>query len=158
MWYIIITQIFQTALFFWLSEFYSWKLMEYQIYIIGEQIHHGQYLRELDLNRFLLDVYWHVQHACNFALFWFIAIVFIAICDFIWFICAFPPGFLHLHLHNRMLAQHDDVIKWKHIPRYWPFVRGIHRSPVNSPHKVQWRGALVFFFYLGLNKRLSKQW
>ena len=22
---------------------------------------------------------------------------------------------------------HDDVITWKHIPRYWPFVRGIHR-------------------------------
>ena len=39
---------------------------------------------------------------------------------------------------------HDDVIKWKHFPRYWPFVRGIHRSPVNSPHKSQWRGALVF--------------
>ena len=36
---------------------------------------------------------------------------------------------------------HDDVIKWKHFPRYWPFVRGIHRSPVNSPHKGQWRGA-----------------
>ena len=30
---------------------------------------------------------------------------------------------------------HDDVIKWKHFPRYWPFV---HRSPVNSPHKGQW--------------------
>ena len=39
---------------------------------------------------------------------------------------------------------HDDVIKWKHFPRYWPFVRGIHRSPVNSPHKGQWRGALKF--------------
>ena len=39
---------------------------------------------------------------------------------------------------------HDDVTKWKHIPRYWPFVRGIHRSPVNSPHKGQWRGALIF--------------
>ena len=39
---------------------------------------------------------------------------------------------------------HDDVIKWKHLPRYWPFVRGIHRSPVNSPHKGQWRGALMF--------------
>ena len=26
---------------------------------------------------------------------------------------------------------HDDVIKWKHFPRYWPFVREIHRSPVN---------------------------
>ena len=38
------------------------------------------------------------------------------------------------------LASHDDVIKWKHFPRYWPFVRGIHRSP----HKGQWRGALMF--------------
>ena len=38
----------------------------------------------------------------------------------------------------------DDVIKWKHFPRYWPFVRGIQRSPVNSPHKCQWRGALMF--------------
>ena len=25
-----------------------------------------------------------------------------------------------------------------------PFVRGIHRSPVNSPHKGQWRRALLF--------------
>ena len=106
---------------------------------------------------------------------------------------------------------HDDVLKWKHFPHYWPFarwryqketfstllaicagnspvpghkgqwrgalmfslfcvwingwvnngeagdlrrylahydvtvvVRGIHRSPVNSPHKGQWRGALMF--------------
>ena len=30
---------------------------------------------------------------------------------------------------------HDDVILWKHFPR--------HRSPVNSPHKGQWRGALM---------------
>ena len=40
---------------------------------------------------------------------------------------------------------HDDVIKRKHFPRYWPFVRIIHQSPVNSPHKGQWRGALMFF-------------
>ena len=39
---------------------------------------------------------------------------------------------------------HDDIIKWKHFPRYWPFVRGIHRSPVNSPHTGQWHGALMF--------------
>ena len=39
---------------------------------------------------------------------------------------------------------HDDVIKWKHFPRYWPFVWGIHRGPVNSPHKGEWRGALMF--------------
>ena len=39
---------------------------------------------------------------------------------------------------------HDDIIKWKHFPRYWPFVPGIHRPPVNSPHKGQWSGALMF--------------
>ena len=39
---------------------------------------------------------------------------------------------------------HDDVIKWKLFPRYWPFVRGIPRPPANSPHKGQWRGALMF--------------
>ena len=42
------------------------------------------------------------------------------------------------------VISYDDVIKWKHFPRYWPFVRGIHRPPVNSPHKGQWRGALMF--------------
>ena len=40
--------------------------------------------------------------------------------------------------------KHVDVIKWKHFPRYWPFVRGIPRSPENYPHKGQWRGALMF--------------
>ena len=39
---------------------------------------------------------------------------------------------------------HDDVIKWKHFLCYWPFVLGIHQSPVNSPHKGQWCGALMF--------------
>ena len=39
---------------------------------------------------------------------------------------------------------YDDIIKWKFLPCYWPFVRGIHWSPVNFPHKVQWRGALMF--------------
>ena len=41
-------------------------------------------------------------------------------------------------------TKHDDVIKWKHFPRNLPFVRGIHRSPVNFPHRGQWRGALMF--------------
>ena len=34
--------------------------------------------------------------------------------------------------------------KGKFVPRYWPFVRGIHRSPVNYPQKGQWLGALIF--------------
>ena len=45
---------------------------------------------------------------------------------------------------DRLLCSHDDVIKRKHFPRYWPFVRRIHRSPVNSSHKGQWRAALMF--------------
>ena len=42
-----------------------------------------------------------------------------------------------------VIVVYDDVIKSKHFPRYWPFVRGIHWSPVNSPHKGQWRGAFL---------------
>ena len=37
-----------------------------------------------------------------------------------------------------------DVIKSKHFLRYWPIVWGMHRSPVNSAHKGQWRGVLMF--------------
>ena len=54
---------------------------------------------------------------------------------------------------------HDDVIKWKHFPRYWPFVRGIHRSPVNFPHKGQWRGALVFsLICVWINGWVNQSW
>ena len=45
---------------------------------------------------------------------------------------------IHTHCH------HDGIIKWKHCPHYWPFVWGIHRSPVNSPHKGLWCGAVMF--------------
>ena len=49
---------------------------------------------------------------------------------------------------NRLYA-HGDVIKWKHFPRCWLFVQGNHRSPVNFPHKCQWRGALMFSVIIG---------
>ena len=49
--------------------------------------------------------------------------------------------FFSIHL---IYSFHDDVIKWKHFRRYWPFVRGIHRWPVNSPYTGQRRGALMF--------------
>ena len=54
---------------------------------------------------------------------------------------------------------HDDVIKWKHFPRYWPFVRGIHRSPVTGEFHAQRPVTRSFdvFFDLRLNKWLSKQ-
>ena len=53
------------------------------------------------------------------------------------------PGSRGLNLLTSV-SPHDDVIKWKLFPCYWPFVRGIHRSPMNSPQKGQWRGALMF--------------
>ena len=46
---------------------------------------------------------------------------------------------------------HDDVIKWKHIPRYWPFVRG--EFPVQRPVTR----SFAAFFDLCPNIRLSKQ-
>ena len=57
-------------------------------------------------------------------------------------------GLVQVRRNSRALAVElrlrDDVIKWKHFLRYWPFVRWIHRSPVNSRHKGQWHGALMF--------------
>ena len=64
---------------------------------------------------------------------------------------------LSRHFIRWNLLTHDDVIKWKHFPCYWPFVRGIHRPQVNSPHKGQWRGALMFSLVCAMNKGLSKQ-
>ena len=46
---------------------------------------------------------------------------------------------------NSLLVIHDDVIKWKHFPRYWPFAQ----RPVTRSFDV--------LFDLRLNKRLSKQ-
>ena len=56
------------------------------------------------------------------------------------------------------LWSQDDVTKWKHFPRYWPFVWGIHRRPVNSPHKGPVTRSFDVFFDLHLIKRLSRHW
>ena len=56
------------------------------------------------------------------------------------------------------VVSHDDVIKWKHFPRYWPFVLGIHRWPVTSPHKGQWRWTLMFSLVcVWINSRLNNR-
>ena len=56
------------------------------------------------------------------------------------------------------LILHDDVIKWKHFRLNWPFVRGIHRSPVDSHHQGQWRRALMFSLICVLSKQLGRRW
>ena len=60
--------------------------------------------------------------------------------------CQLCRRWWHRKLPSSIVTTHDDVISWKHFPRYWPFVRGINRSPVKSPHKGQRRGALIFSF------------
>ena len=61
------------------------------------------------------------------------------------------------HLPCSERHPHDDVIKWKHFPRNWWLALCAGNSPMNSPHKGQWRRALMFFFDLRPIKRLSKQ-
>ena len=53
---------------------------------------------------------------------------------------------------NRVLDIHDDVVKWKAFPRYWPFMKGIHRSTVNSPQKRPVTRNFDVFFDLRPNK------
>ena len=59
---------------------------------------------------------------------------------------------VHFRLH------HDDVIKWKHISRYWPFVWGIHRSLGNSPHNGQWLGALMLSLICAWTNGWANNW
>ena len=69
-------------------------------------------------------------------------------------LCGVSPVFYGLWIprdpvrtvHGLTPGRLDDVIKWKHFPRYWPYVQGTHRPPVNSPDKGQWRRALMFSF------------
>ena len=46
-----------------------------------------------------------------------------------------------------VMVQHDDVIKWKHFLRYWPFVQGIHRSWWIPRTKAS-DAELWFFFFI----------
>ena len=65
-----------------------------------------------------------------------------------WFQCGVPTQFSWRSNSRfeelKLYSSHDDVIKWKHFPRNWPFVRWIHRSRWIPQHKGQWRGALMF--------------
>ena len=55
-------------------------------------------------------------------------------------VASVPVKQLYMCIINGMPLVHglsyNDVIKWKHFSRYWPFVRGIHRSRWNPLTKV----------------------
>ena len=66
----------------------------------------------------------------------------------------------YCHGQNPMVSCHDngnfysqvphyDVITWKHLLCYWPFVTGMHRSLVDSHHKGPVTWALMFSLMLG---------
>ena len=63
-------------------------------------------------------------------------------------------GYLYMR-YTAFSSSHDDVIKWKHFPRIWPLVRKIHRSPVNSTHKGQWRGAMFSLICAWINRWIN---
>ena len=52
---------------------------------------------------------------------------------------AMLPGF-----NNRYMHQNNDVMICYNFPSYRPLLRGIHWSPMDSLHKGQWRGALIY--------------
>ena len=68
---------------------------------------------------------------------------------------AYPSN--RAHCPPFVVLYHDDVIKWTHFPRNWPFVRGIHRSRW-IPHTKASDAELWCFPWSTPNKRLSKQW
>ena len=59
-----------------------------------------------------------------------------------------PISFCHLKIRIcwDRFRSNSNYMTWTHFPWYWPFVWGSHWWPVNSPHKGQWRGALMFSF------------
>ena len=50
-------------------------------------------------------------------------------------------------MQQEICCNHDDVT----FSASLAFMRGIHWSPMNSPHKGQWRRALTFFIYVWIN-------
>ena len=84
-------------------------------------------------------------------------------CAFLVFWCqpTWPISFrvTSLALWQSCDRQWSNLSWWRHqmktVAALWPFVRGVHRSPVNSPHKGQWRGALMFANNLANNRDAS---
>ena len=59
--------------------------------------------------------------------------------------------------YTNIYCKDDDMIKWKRFPCYQLFVKEIHWLLVNSPHKGQWCGALVFSLICTWTKGWSQQ-
>ena len=58
--------------------------------------------------------------------------------------------------YNLYMFFQDDVIKWKHFPRYWPFCEGNPSATGGFPSQKPVTRGFDAFCDLHLNKRLSK--
>ena len=56
----------------------------------------------------------------------------------------------------QMILSHDDVIKWKHFPRYWPFVREIPGSQLNFLHTKASDAELWRFLWSALEQTIVR--
>ena len=77
-------------------------------------------------------------------------------CEFVWSIYPYRSGLLHWHWAIAMIVPLSVKEPWmiwgtveyqtttKYIKALLALCEGNHRSPVDSPHKGQWRGALMF--------------
>ena len=96
--------------------------------------------------------YWWRHHATKNSR--SLAVYILQYADSRWPIAGWSPSWAR-HGMSWEFKMHDDVIKWKHFPRNWPFVRGMHRSRWIPAQRPVTRGFDVFFD-LHLIKRLSK--
>ena len=121
----------------------------------------GDMIKLLHLN-FATDTVWGTSPSCCLVLWKFVTTKcclilqgFISDCQYIYRLGIFAminyfmdPKNLRVHKYQAVnytwSACHDDIIKWKYSQRYWPFVQGIRRSLMNSPHNGQWCRALMF--------------
>ena len=58
----------------------------------------------------------------------------------------------HLLVKSFYWWMHDDVMTWKRIAYYWPFVKGIHGRPMDSRHKRPVIACFGVLFGIILNK------
>ena len=55
-----------------------------------------------------------------------------------WILCSYtasPTGKHLLPVWGTLLFHVGVIMSWKHFPHNWPFVRGIHRWTMDSPHR-----------------------
>ena len=105
---------------------------------------HEKYIRSAFMNSTYITIALYIiSHEINMVVMLFFGVF----CDYIIILVKMNLSFSRITWWE-LGHSYDHMAWWRHqmetFPRYWISVRGIHRWPVNSPHKCQWRWALMF--------------